>query len=78
MYDPNGLQVELTVKDNNYTAILEQDASVAHEELAKWTEKTRALKIERTSEDAVDMRGIDMAKADLSKVEKVETKHVRD
>ncbi len=78
MYDPNGLQVELTIKDEKYEQILEKDAAVAYDELKKWTEKTRALKIERTSEDAVDQRGIDMGKADFSKVKKPETKHVRD
>lgn len=78
MYDPNGLQVELTVKDDNYVAIMEEDGNVARDQLAQWTEKTRALKIERTSEDAVDLRGIDMGKADFSKVKQVETKHVRD
>ncbi|MCG8536020.1 MAG: VOC family protein, partial [Pseudomonadales bacterium] len=78
MYDPNGLQVELTVKDDNYVAIMEEDGNVARDQLAQWTEKTRSLKIERTSEDAVDLRGIDMGKADFSKVKQVETKHVRD
>ena len=57
---------------------MEEDGNVARDQLAQWTEKTRALKIERTSEEAVDLRGIDMGKADFSKVKQVETKHVRD
>ena len=78
MYDPNGLQVELTLKDGNYQQILEKDAAVARDELAKWTEKTRSQKLARLSEDALDQRGIDMAKADFSKVKLTETSHVRD
>lgn len=78
MYDPNGLQVELTLKDENYQQILEKDAAVARDELAKWTEKTRSQKLARLSEDALDQRGIDMAKADFSKVKLTETSHVRD
>lgn len=78
MYDPNGLQVELTIKDEKYDEILASDAACAHEELKKWTAKTRDLKVQRTSADAVDMRGIDMGKADFSKVKKPETSHVRD
>lgn len=68
MYDPNGLQVELTVKSPQYGEILDKDAAKAHEVLAAWTEKTRPMKLERLTEESLDLRGIDMSKADFSKV----------
>jgi len=68
MYDPNGVQVELTVKDVNYAGIMAEDGARAHATLQEWTERTRATKLERLSADALDLRGIDMSKADFSKV----------
>ncbi len=70
MYDPNGVQVELTVRDEKYDQILEQDAKVARQVLKDWTEKTRPLKVERLGEAAIDLRGIDMSKVDISGLKK--------
>lgn len=72
MYDPNGVQVELTVKDANYESILAEDSAKAHDVLKDWTARTRAVKLERMSADMLDQRGIDMSKADFSKVKKTE------
>lgn len=72
MYDPNGVQVELTVKDANYESILSEDSAKAHDVLKDWTARTRAMKLERMSADMLDQRGIDMSKADFSKVKKSE------
>lgn len=68
MYDPNGVQVELTVRDAHYDQLLAEDAAKAHEVLAEWTRKTRAMKEQRLGAEALDLRGIDMSKVDLSKV----------
>mgnify|MGYP001440464597 FL=1 len=68
MYDPNGVQVELTVKDTNYDAILEEDGAKAHATLKAWTERTRPDKLKRLDAHMLDQRGIDMSKADFSKV----------
>lgn len=73
MYDPNGVQVEITTRDGRYDEILAEDAANAHRVLKEWTEKTRAVKEERLGADALDMRGIDMSKVDMSKVKKSES-----
>lgn len=74
MYDPNGVQVEITVRDARYDQILESDAASAHQVLKQWTEKTRAVKEERLGADAINMRGIDMGKIDMSNMKKEEPK----
>ena len=68
MYDPNGIQVEITVRDARYDEILAEDTANAHRILADWTAKTRAKKIERCGQDMVDMRGIDFSRVDTSNV----------
>lgn len=68
MYDPNGLQVELTIKADDYDEIMEKDAAEAHQKLKDWTDKTRAVKLERLPQDQLDLRGIDMSNLDFSKV----------
>ena len=74
MYDPNGVQVEITVRDPNYDALLADDAARARETLAAWTAKTRDTKVERCGKDMVDLRGIDMSKVDLSGLKKAADK----
>lgn len=71
MYDPNGIQVEITVKDANYNSILEKDKSNVHEVMKAWTEKTRERK-EKKFGDALYLRGADTSKADFSKLKKPE------
>ncbi|MCG8312218.1 MAG: VOC family protein [Pseudomonadales bacterium] len=68
MYDPNGIQVEITTRDRRYDEILTEDSANAHQMLADWTEKTRAVKEQRVGASALDLRGIDMGKIDMSKV----------
>lgn len=43
-YDPNGLNVEITVKDKDHDQILAHEAATAHDNLQKWTARTRAQK----------------------------------
>lgn len=57
MYDPNGLQVEITCKTDDYADIMTADAAVAHDQLTQWTAKTRADKESRFGADALDQRG---------------------
>ncbi len=68
MYDPNGIQVEITVKDAKYNEIAEAESKDAKEILAKWTAMTRERKVQKFGADAVDMRGVDLGKVDLSKM----------
>ncbi|WP_081195013.1 VOC family protein [Halomonas sp. BC1] len=71
MYDPNGIQVEITIKDTDYRNIVAADKASAHEVLAAWTDKTRALK-QQKSGAALDQRGLDTSKADFSGLRKAE------
>lgn len=70
MYDPNGVQVELTTKDSRYDQIMEEDSAKAHAVLKEWTAKTRAIKEQRVNRELLDQRGIDMSKVDLSGLKK--------
>ena len=74
MYDPNGIQVEITIKDKNYNAIVEKDKSNVDEVMKAWTEKTLARKQAKFGA-ALDMRGLDTSKADFSKVKADLPKH---
>lgn len=68
MYDPNGIQVEITIKDARYDAILAEDTANAARVLKEWTARTRATKIERVGQDMLDLRGVDFSKVDTSNV----------
>lgn len=57
MYDPNGLQVEITSKTPKYDAILAEDAAQVEDQMKNWTEMTRARKVEKFGASAVDKRG---------------------
>ena len=57
MYDPNGLQVEITSKGPQYDEILAEDARQVEEQMRRWTEKTRTQKVEKFGEAALDRRG---------------------
>ena len=67
-FDPNGIPLEITIKDARYEAVVAEDAANAHGVLKAWTEKTRALKEGNFGAAALDMRGLDMSKTDFSKV----------
>ena len=57
MYDPNGIQVEITSKTPDYDQIMSDDAAQAHEQLANWTARTRGVKEGLFGADALDQRG---------------------
>jgi catechol 2,3-dioxygenase-like lactoylglutathione lyase family enzyme len=44
MWDPNGLQVEITARTPGHDAILEAEAASAHDVLKAWSERTAAAK----------------------------------
>lgn len=75
--DPNGIPLEITVRDPSYDQVVEADAAQAHDALKAWTEKTRAQK-EALFGAALDMRGIDMSKTDFSKVKAAVEKGEKD
>ncbi len=53
MYDPNGLQVEITARTANCDSILEQEERHADDMIRQWTENTRAQKVAKFGEDAL-------------------------
>lgn len=67
-FDPNGVPLEITIKDPSYDAALEKDAASAHAILKEWTAKTRSIKEQNFGAAALDARGLDMSKTDFSKV----------
>jgi len=56
MYDPNGLQVEVTTKTPEYAQIMAQELAHAHENIAAWAERSRQRKEEKFGAEAIDMR----------------------
>ena len=57
MYDPNGIQVEITSKAAGYAEVLAEEAAHVDDIMAAWTKKTRERKIERFGAAAIDKRG---------------------
>ena len=58
-YDPNGLALEITCRDKNYTKIMKEDQSKAHNNLKLWTEKTREKKESKVGSEKLQERGLD-------------------
>ena len=57
MYDPNGIQVEITSKSDKYDEILAEDLAMVDDQMASWTKKTRAQKEALFGSEALDKRG---------------------
>lgn len=57
MYDPNGLQVEITSKAPDYDAILAEEGRIVDDVMRDWTARTRAKKLALFGEEALDRRG---------------------
>ncbi|CAA0079054.1 Uncharacterised protein [Zhongshania aliphaticivorans] len=56
MYDPNGIQVEITCRASDQS-IMQQHNDHARASLADWTQKTRALKVDNFTAAKIDKRG---------------------
>jgi catechol 2,3-dioxygenase-like lactoylglutathione lyase family enzyme len=56
MYDPNGLQVELTCRTSKFDSTIEEESRTVRDKLAEWTERTRQIKNEKFGAEAVAMR----------------------
>ena len=56
IFDPNGIQLEFTCRTNDHDKIMKEDAEVAHEELKKWTERTRDMKLNSFGKKDLDKR----------------------
>ena len=57
MYDPNGIQVEITSRAKDYPDIMSGHASEAKANLNTWTAKTRNIKQARFGSAKLDARG---------------------
>lgn len=53
MFDPNGIQVEITVRTPGHDAFLSQEQAELPAMLRAWSERTRALKLAKFGEDAL-------------------------
>ncbi len=57
MYDPNGLQVEITAKTSEYASTVASERAQVEEMMEAWTKKTRAKKEKAFGAERIDMRG---------------------
>lgn len=57
MYDPNGIQVEITCKTDRHDEIMTADGASAQEELRRWTERTRSVKTSKFGAQVLEQRG---------------------
>lgn len=57
MYDPNGIQIELTCRVETHDAILAGEAETFDATVSAWTARTRAAKEKKFGADALDRRG---------------------
>lgn len=55
-FDPNGYALEITHKTAQHDAVLLKEERHARQQIAQWTERTRARKIELFGADAIDSR----------------------
>lgn len=56
MYDPNGLQVEITMETAAYEPILSQESKQVHAMLKQWTARTRDKKLAKFGAQRLDRR----------------------
>lgn len=64
MYDPNGIQVEITVRQPSHDATMVAEKERLPQALADWTARTRALKLEKFGQEALDRRASQPARQD--------------
>lgn len=57
MYDPNGIQVEITYRTPEHDAILAEECAALPSVMKEWTARTRAEKEAKFGADSIDKRG---------------------
>ena len=55
-FDPNGYALEITHRTDAHDAIVLAETRAAREQIARWTERTRAQKVARFGAEAIDAR----------------------
>jgi catechol 2,3-dioxygenase-like lactoylglutathione lyase family enzyme len=56
MYDPNGIQVEVTYRTSKHDEVMEEERRNAAQVIADWSQRTRAKKIELFGAEKLDTR----------------------
>ncbi len=56
MYDPNGLQVEITTRTADYDKIIAHEHAHALENIELWAKRSRAAKVAKFGAEAIDRR----------------------
>ncbi|HKY92055.1 MAG TPA: VOC family protein [Nevskiaceae bacterium] len=56
MYDPNGMQVELTTRTARHDQVMREEREHSRDVLRRWSERMRASKEERFGAAAIDLR----------------------
>lgn len=57
MYDPNGIQVEITMRTSEHDAILAAEKAALSGQMQEWSRRTRAAKEAKFGAAALDVRG---------------------
>lgn len=57
MYDPNGIQIEFTIRTPGHDMIMAEEKAHAHDAIAEWGARTREAKLAKFGEDALNWRG---------------------
>ena len=57
-YDPNGYQVEITCKADDYVAIMDKEEAASGTEMKEWTARTREKKMKLFGAEKLDQREI--------------------
>lgn len=56
MYDPNGIQVEVTYRTARHDAVMAEEELHAREAILEWSQRTREQKIQMFGEDRLQIR----------------------
>jgi catechol 2,3-dioxygenase-like lactoylglutathione lyase family enzyme len=67
MYDPNGLQVEITAKTPAYDDIVAREHGQVNDVLERWSEQSRSTKIRKFGADKIQARGA-LCRENLEKI----------
>lgn len=57
MYDPNGIQVEITCKTGRYDELMALEKQESTANIAEWTQRKRAFKEDKFGAEELDKRG---------------------
>lgn len=56
MYDPNGLQVEITARTEDYEKIMAEELAHSRQQMKEWTARSRERKVAKFGAAAIDVR----------------------